>query len=161
MNTIIVDAFSGALEAVLRESGFERVRIRPEERPTDLSNATFEVSVSVGIAGGIKGFLLLLGKSTAARDHAVALSNYFGVQLDAPDDFGSMHKAALAELVNQISGRATMLLSDLGIDADITPPTIITGDDISTNIPSGLTLIELGIHSSVGEMTAMVEYQTG
>lgn len=161
MKANIVDAFSRALDAVLTESGFEGTQFSSPGNRSEKSDERFEVSISVGIAGGIKGFLYLLGGAAPARDYALTLSKFFGVELEDPSTFGPMHKAALAELVNQIAGRVTILLSEQGIDTDITPPTIITGDSITTALASGLTTTEIGIHSSAGAMTAVVEYHDG
>lgn len=115
----------------------------------------------MGIAGMLKGFLFLLGAKSAAQAHAVLLSEKMGVPLDEPDGFGPMHKAALAELVNQVSGRATILLSDIGIDADITPPTIVTGGGISTSFAEGFSFVDFALQSGAGEMVVAVGYQEG
>ena len=53
-------------------------------------------------------------------------------------DFGKFHKEAFGEILNQISGRSTMLLEASGINCEITPPTILMGTKISmgTYVPA-------------------------
>jgi CheY-specific phosphatase CheX len=156
-----VNSFVRALNAVFEESGVTGITVG-EIVPRDASSApsqTFQVSVSVGIAGGIKGYMFLQTDLTIALALAKELSRALDVPLDDPDDFGQMHRAALAELANQISGRATMYLSESGVDARITPPSVLTGTSVTLAVADGLTFYDIVVAGEMGRFTLVVGLQ--
>ena len=79
-----VDAFSGALRAVLEESGFKNVEIEDPVERAGGSSRPVQVSVSVGIAGAVRGFLFLQAQLQAATEYAAMLSQQLGVTLEEP-----------------------------------------------------------------------------
>jgi chemotaxis protein CheX len=159
VKTDTVAAFSGALRAVLEESGFQNVKIDDPVDRAGGAGRSVQVSVSVGIAGAVRGFLFLQAQLQAATEYAAMLSRQLGVTLENPDTFGPMHKAALAELINQISGRAMMLLAEIGLDADITPPTVVTGDSLDATFSDSLSFVDLGVHCRAGDLAVSIGYQ--
>ncbi|MFW5693725.1 MAG: chemotaxis protein CheX [Alkalispirochaeta sp.] len=161
MSHTTVSSFTRAVHAVFTESGLSGIAVGdfvPRESNTAPSQ-TFQVSVSVGIAGGIRGYMFLQSNIAVASELARELSRVLDVPLDDADEFGPMHRAALAELANQISGRATIYLSERGIDARITPPSVLTGSTVTLAVADGLHFYDATISGTMGTFTLVVGLQ--
>lgn len=88
---------------------------------------------TVGITGDKVGFLTL----SMNQKNALSLSRFFAELMEIPidsDDFSNAHIEALSELSNQIAGRVVMYMEDNNINCTITPPTVLSGGDISINL---------------------------
>jgi CheY-specific phosphatase CheX len=156
----VIFAFSRAIEAVLSESGITSMHIGPlTERPRGSTPRSFEVSISIGVAGALRGFMFLQADFLSAAELAREISFRLGVPLENPEIFGAMHKAALAELANQVSGRATMYLADLGLDTNITPPTILTGSGIMMGVSDQLEFHDARLSGPTSELNLVVGLQ--
>lgn len=82
------------------------------------------VAAIVGLAGDVEGRVLF----DMSMETAVALaSSMNGETLPGLDDLG---KATITELANMITAQAVTKLYDLGFKFDLTPPAIITGDNM-------------------------------
>lgn len=134
VNSTVSSAISNSIRQVAEETGFQDYSVSDDGE----MNLPYNISISIGIAGQVQGFLFFRANRKDALSLAHYLGTLMGVDLDGNGDLTSMHKAALSELANQISGRITILLSNIGIDTDITPPTILTGDSISFGISDDL-----------------------
>lgn len=128
----------------------------PFPHDTTADRAGFQVSVSVGVAGQIRGFMFIQSDLASALGIANALGAQLGVPIEDPTVLGPMQRAALAELTNQVSGRATMYLSELGVDANITPPTVLTGDTVSMAVAGNLEFYAFAIHSELGDLNLLL-----
>ena len=160
MNDDTIGAFSTAIANVLDEIGFDGFIVEDPILREETTGRDHQVSISVGLAGAISGFLLLQTGMDVAIAHAVRLSRLLGVVIDDPDSLGPMHKAALSEFVNQVSGRAAMYLSEMGIDADITPPTVITGERVSAGFGESLQFVDVGVRGPDGDLNVAVGFVT-
>ncbi len=78
-----------------------------------------DFGVLVGITGDLKGRLILFGERRIF--HQAGLSMY-GMEL--PDD---MLESFVGEFGNSAAGRTATILSEQGVDVDITPPTTMQG----------------------------------
>jgi CheY-specific phosphatase CheX len=65
-------------------------------------------------------------------------------------------KETFAELLNQMGGRTTIKLSEAGLDTDITPPTIIKGDNIFINTGSYSSTAIIKISGNFGKLGLFV-----
>lgn len=85
---------------------------------------TQQVNIVCGVTGTIEG-LVLYGMSllTASR----IASKMIGHSVTT---FDSLAQSAIAELGNMISGNSLSLLSTQGLSCDITPPSIIRGNNV-------------------------------
>ncbi|MFW5828365.1 MAG: chemotaxis protein CheX [Alkalispirochaeta sp.] len=161
MSQTTVMSFARALNSVFEESGVSGLQVGeiiPRESNTAPSR-TFQVSVSVGLAGAIRGYMFLQSDTATASALARELANGLGVPLEEPEEFGQMHRAALAELANQISGRATMYLSEAGVDARITPPSVLTGSSITLAVADGLHFYDTSVSGPAGTFALVVGLQ--
>jgi CheY-specific phosphatase CheX len=122
--------FGAAFGEVLAESGFPGVVVRSVEMPAD-SGA--DILCSVGIAGGLSGFLILGFMEKALASVARRMTSHIG--LDVANNDAVFLRETAAELANQLAGRAVNALALRGIDCAITPPTIVSGSRIHASIP--------------------------
>jgi len=89
--------------------------------------------ILIGLTGNIQGTVVIsLSVETARKIASAMMGGCEIIQLD------ELAKSAIGELCNMILGNTAMKFSEKNIHIDITPPTILTGDNI-----------ELSIHKSV------------
>lgn len=79
----------------------------------------------VGITGDLKGVVNINMNSDFAMKIA---SNMMGGM--SVESFDEISKSAISELLNIIMGNVSTKLSKMGVSIDITPPTMLTGDNI-------------------------------
>jgi chemotaxis protein CheX len=126
----VLDVFLDALTQIFSETGITIDSVTDANR----RDSSDQVVTSIGFAGGIKGNLMLCTDSAAAANIVKAMMG--GMQLSIFEGgLREIHKTALGELSNQISGRAVTILSQNDLECDITPPIIITGRDLSSHVP--------------------------
>lgn len=116
------------LSSFLNEAGFSST-IHPVESISGQVN----VMATVGITGDKVGFLTL----SSELSNAVKLSKIFAELMEIPIDsdvFSNQHLEAISEFTNQISGRVVMFMEDNDLNCSITPPTVLSGGDISINL---------------------------
>lgn len=104
-----------------------------------------EVNVHVSIVGQVKGVMLVGLPMTTARQVA---SMMIGEPQPTLSEIGL---SALAELGNLVAGGATTGLSELGLSCDITPPTLMIGQQ--TRISTlGLPRFIIPLHTEHGDL---------
>ena len=121
------DYLENSLKDFLVDAGFSS-SITPIDEITDKAN----VMATVGITGDKVGFLTL----SMELNNAVKLSRGFAELMEIPiisKEFSDSHIEALSELSNQIAGRVVMYMEDNDLNCSITPPTVLSGGNISIN----------------------------
>ena len=133
MNINNLDLFIKADEEIFEEIGFTGLIIQDGTG----NEEKYDLIANIGITGDISGFLLIRSDLESSMKFINKMLSNMGMEAEE-SDFGKFHKEAFGEILNQISGRSTMLLEASGINCDITPPTILMGTNISmsTYIPS-------------------------
>lgn len=91
------------------------------------SQSIMGVAAIVGLAGDVEGRVLLDMTMATAISIASAMNME---ELKTLDDLG---KATINELANMITAQAVTKLHDLGFEFDLTPPAIITGDNMEVS----------------------------
>lgn len=120
MNADILNAFLRATTNIVsREAKVSVRRTGLLLDPTD--QVTDGVTVYVALVGSTHGMTLLGMATNTARQIASAMIGEPQVELS------ELGLSALAELGNLIAGGATIELERLGLQTDITPPTIMIG----------------------------------
>jgi chemotaxis protein CheX len=119
------------------------------------STPVLGVATIVGLAGDVEGRVLFdMSKATA---HKVA-SVMNGEELP---DFDELAKATITELANMITAQAVTKLHDLGFRFDLTPPAIITGENMEVSdhqvealiVPMDLPYGKVEINVAIRERT--------
>ncbi len=95
-----------------------------------------ELCIVLGVVGKVEGQVIYgMNNQTGCQ---IASKMMMGLEVKELDD---MAKSALAELGNMITGRATIGLENAGYGCEISPPTLITGANISISSPSTQILV--------------------
>lgn len=126
----ILGAFLEGLLQVFAETGIRIESIETEESDTQDD----QFITSVGLVGGLRGAFMLRSDASCAGS---LLGSMLG-DIRVPEGGGGLTEiqmAALGELCNQVAGRAATLLSDIGVEVDITPPTIISAPAMKSLAP--------------------------
>ncbi|HHX22720.1 MAG: chemotaxis protein CheX [Tepidanaerobacteraceae bacterium] len=94
-----------------------------------------EIVIIVGFMGDLRGQVIFSMDKSVACELASAMM--MGMQIVELDE---MSKSAIAESVNMILGNAATLLYEKGIKIEITPPSLMMGDNIQISTPKMKTL---------------------
>ena len=106
-----------------------------DEKPADRSVLQAQVIASVGLAGDLKGIMMLCTAQTAAR--AIARGMAGGVRVpDAGGLLSEIELAAIGEIANQVAGRAVTILSGSGLRCEITPPAVVAAAHLQSLVPN-------------------------
>ncbi|MBI9106921.1 MAG: chemotaxis protein CheX [Spirochaetales bacterium] len=125
-NSLIL--ISKACEEIFIENGLSDIEIDSTGVLFDVTNIT----ATIGLAGDVRGHLMLYSALDTAEALVEELFRNMGIE-EKISHKDQMFKETFAELLNQLGGRSTIKLSENGFDADITPPTILKGDNIYIN----------------------------
>lgn len=107
----------------------------PTRGSLSLRTTTFtseQVTIMAGVNGDVEGIAMYGMSKETAKQIAGAMIGAEVPQLD------EMAMSAISELGNMITGNATTLISQKGYDVDITPPSVIRGEqvEVSTRVPA-------------------------
>jgi chemotaxis protein CheX len=86
------------------------------------------VAAIIGLAGDVEGRVLLDMSRSTAIDIANAMLK--SMDMDPIDDLNDMGRATITELANMVTGQAVTKLENLGFKFDLTPPALVTGDNM-------------------------------
>jgi chemotaxis protein CheX len=154
MNQQTLQLFVDAVYQIFGEIGITDLEIR---NPNPHEN--YEVIATVGFTGDMHGYLSIRSSLPSADAFIDRLLDNMGMESEE-QQFGRFHKEALGEIVNQITGRTTMLLEEQAIACDITPPTILIGNGLSFDVRSLTFHLEKEFTGSFGFFNLFVGVTT-
>lgn len=96
----------------------------------DTTTPILGVAVFIGLAGVVKGRVLIDMSDLTALNVFEAMA---GEREEVLTDFA---RSAITEFANMIIGRAITKLHNLGFTFHMSPPTIVTGDNMEISSPS-------------------------
>lgn len=140
MNVEYIDPFIEATQDMLSQVANAKTTLGKVFSRNSSFNGD-NVVIIVGIAGDLKGQVIFNLRNESAC--SIASSMMCGMPVSKLDD---MARSAISELANMISGNAATIFSTKKIALDITPPTIMIGDNIeisttkSTSVCAPLTM---------------------
>jgi chemotaxis protein CheX len=119
------------------------------------SQPVLGVAAIIGLAGDVEGRVLLDMSIETAMAIATTMN---GEKLEG---FDELAKATIAELANMITGQAVTKLHEIGFNFDLSPPSLITGENMVVTdagvealiVPLELTYGKLEINVAVRERT--------
>ncbi len=150
MNITSLELFIDAAKAIFVEIGFPNLDISIAS-----GNNGYDIIASIGITGEFSGFLIIRSDRKSSMNFINKMLSNIGMEAEETD-FGQFHKEAFGEILNQISGRATMLLESNGINSDITPPTILMGNNISISTYDAAETLNKNIDGTFGCFNILV-----
>lgn len=124
----LVNPFVTAAAEVLRKETNIEIR-RGQLSLQSSAIITDDVATVISLIGAIEG-MVLFNMSREMCLHLV--SSMMGQEFD---DFDELAQSGIAELGNVIAGRAATKLSNAGMEADISVPTMIIGRGTSVSAP--------------------------
>jgi len=127
MNIEYINPFIEASQIVLKqianmEAKLGKVYLKDSPYRSD------DLIVIVGLTGKMKGQAIFTMDTKVALK--IASSMMGGMQLAGLDE---LSKSAIAELTNMILGNTATLLYNRGIDIEITPPSLLIGENIQVS----------------------------
>ncbi len=154
MKTDTLKLFEEATQQVFTEIGFTEL---VSNEPSSIDTPP-EIVATVGLTGALQGYLSLSTSTKCGQAFVHRMFQNLEIEVDEKD-FGQFHQEALAEIVNQITGRSTTLLEQDNLSCDITPPTIVVGTDLFFNLSQlSYSFIRI-ISGEFGSMTLFVGIQ--
>ena len=134
MDVKYITPFMDSLVSVLGSFGIsdiKRGRILKKEN----MNVDMDITSVIGLAGDIRGNIAYSLSSGTAKQIISAM------MMGAPvPEIDAVGRSAIGELSNMITGTASSILSGVGTNVQLTPPSIVIGKDIYFIISSVQTI---------------------
>ena len=109
------------------------------------SQPVLGVATIIGLAGDVEGRVLL----DMSMDTALNIASE--MNMEKLEKFDELGKATITELANMITGQAITKLHELGFKFDLTPPSMLTGNDMVIS-DSGVEALIVPIELSYGKL---------
>lgn len=124
MNIEYINPFIEASQTVLKQIA----NIDAKLGKVYLKNSPYaseDIIIMVGLTGKIRGQVIFSMKKTLAM--SIASSMMFGMPVT---EFDEISKSAISELANMILGNTATLLYNRGVSIEITPPSLLMGQNL-------------------------------
>jgi chemotaxis protein CheX len=144
MKVDYINPFIEASQSIISET----TGLRPAIGKAYVKNIPYKgdgVVVMIGLTGAIQGNAAISLKKSLACNIASAMMG--GMPVPELDEIA---KSAVSELCNMILGNAASIFSRNNIEIDITPPTMLTGENIELS-PSKSVIVCIPLEFEGGE----------
>ena len=118
INPFVESAFAVLSEVLQCEMARGELYLKATSQPV------LGVAAIIGLTGDVEGRVLLDMSLETAHLIASAMNN------EELAEFDELAKATIAELANMITGQAVTKLHDIGFNFDLSPPSLITGENM-------------------------------
>ena len=135
MDVNMISPFIEALMSVLPQLGIKDVQ-RGNLSLKEKLVATKNVTSIIGLSKKLRGNVAYTMTEETAKQIASAMM--MGMPLES---FDVMAQSAISELSNMVTSNAAIILEGQGILADISPPTLIIGDNITVMVSQVRTIV--------------------
>lgn len=125
MNIEYINPFIEASQAVLKQIASMEAKLGKVYLKTAPYRSE-DIIIMVGLTGKIRG----QANFSMTRQLGMKIASYMMMGMPITE-FDELSKSAIAELANMIMGNAATLLYNRGINIDITPPSILMGENMS------------------------------
>lgn len=113
----------------------------PQKGPIRLPSndiCCYEIGVIIGVTGGARGYVILAMSLEVAKNLSTAM---LGKEVAS---FDELSMSAISELGNMLCGTGLLQLSDQVGNCDLTPPTILKGENVDfSEIGATATVVPL------------------
>ena len=128
MDSRLLDPIIKAFQEITPQLGLgESINGQPHQKERTVES--LGVTVLIGITGAVQGNVAYNLSEAAALK--IAGSMMGGMSLSA---FDEMAQSAVSEMVNMITANAAMRFESAGIHVDISPPSLIVGEDFRARL---------------------------
>lgn len=137
--------FLESVKSVLEQFGVTDIK-RGQLAKNDIMHVNQDVTAVVGVVGQIRGNIAYsMSEDTARR---IVSTMMMGMPVEQLDEMG---RSAIGEFANMVTGNASILFSNTGLEVDVTPPSIIFGKDMYFII-STVQTIKIDMETSLGKI---------
>ncbi|BFH60931.1 chemotaxis protein CheX [Paenibacillus azoreducens] len=106
--------------------------------------------IHIGMTGQLNGDIVFgIHEHVALRMVSIMMGGYVLTEMD------EMGQSAISELGNMISGNASTMLSNQGVNVDITPPKVVKSEQVTSFFPQKALSIPL-LMDGIGELDIQV-----
>lgn len=126
--------------------------------PGDAFGSDAQVITSVGLTGDLRGIFMLRTDLTGAAGILKAMTGRIRLHI-TNDRLNEIQLAAIAEISNQIAGRAITLLSGLDLHCDITPPAVLAAPQLQSLVPDLSETLRQTVRGPFGRLTIFLGFQ--
>lgn len=152
MDGKIVKPFIDAVVSVLPMLGLTDIK-QGNVVVKDKLATTKDVTVLIGLSQDIRGNVAYGLSAECAKNIASTMMGGMPVP-----EFDEMAQSAISELVNMVTANAATILENLGKTVNISPPTLVTGENITVRISQVQTLaIEFVTTAGIIELNVGLE----
>jgi chemotaxis protein CheX len=128
MGANVISIFNEAMRNIFMEMGIGEITAAQTEQ-----RGENQIVITIGFAGDIKGNLILGTDMASAFSLVQRMLSHMNMSFQTRE-FDKLHRGSMCEIANLLAARAANALSELGIECNITPPTIITGETVVTGM---------------------------
>lgn len=124
MNIEYINPFIEASQTVLKQVAFLDAKLGKVYLKTSPYNSE-DIIIMVGLTGKIRGQAIF--SMSRELGMKIASAMMMGMQVT---EFDEISKSAISEMANMIMGNTATLLYNRGINIDITPPSLLMGENM-------------------------------
>jgi chemotaxis protein CheX len=137
--------FLESIKSVLEQFGVDQVK-RGQLAKNHIMHVNNDITAVVGMVGQVRGNIAYsMSEDTAQRIVSAMMMGMPVIELD------EMGRSAIGEFANMVTGNASILLSNSGLEVDVTPPSIIFGRNVFFII-STVDTIKIDMETSLGRI---------
>jgi len=137
--------FLESIKSVLGQFGVDQVK-RGQLAKNHIMHVNNDITAVVGVVGQVRGNIAYsMSEDTAQRIVSAMMMGMPVIELD------EMGRSAIGEFANMVTGNASILLSNSGLEVDVTPPSIIFGRNVFFII-STVDTIKIDMETSLGRI---------
>ena len=147
-----INPFVESFIKVIPQIGFNKINIgKVSAKSRELTYSG--VIIVVGIVGEIKGNVVYYTNLESAKK--IASTMMMGMPIE---EFDEMSKSALSELTNMLTANAATIFYNMGVQIDISTPTLFHGENVSVKMSSSQVLcVELFADDNPFEVNISIE----
>jgi len=135
MDAALATPFIKAFFDLLPQLGFQQVK-RGNLRVTEKMTASLDVLAVVGLSQKLRGNVAYAMSQETAKKFASVMM--MGMPVDQLDE---MAQSAISEASNMLTANAAMTLEAQGLSVNISPPTLVIGQNVKVRISSVKSLV--------------------
>ena len=128
MDVKIVNPFVEAVDDVMPQLGFKEIK-KVGLEVKDSHIPSHGVMALIGIAGAVKGTVIY----NVETDHAQIIASTMMGGAPVPE-MDEMAQSAISEMANMLCANASIKLSNMGMNIDISTPTLMFGKDTTLKV---------------------------
>lgn len=152
MDANLVNPFLEAIGAIMPQLGFQSVN-SGKLSVKDQHMESMGVTLLIGITDDLQGNVAYNMTDQTAR--SIASTMMMGMQVDSLDE---MAQSAVSELANMLAANASIKFESMGVNANISPPSLIIGENFRAKLSNKRFIaVEMYVDSNLIEVNVSLD----